>query len=377
MCKRIMTEKIKQHTARKRTVLYLVHRSLNAKMDVLNDFELPVYYHGILKEHYIVRNSAALFDTSHLDELRITGDKAAIDLENILTCRVGDMKIGQCRLAYICNEVGGTIDNPLLFRIAVNKFFMVVNCAVKPLVFNWIKEHVSEGTSVTDISHITAKIDLQGPKSPLILSKLIGPTMKNLDYCHFVYDYYEATKILISRTGYTGEIGYEIFCPHDIAVDLWHDCMSLGARPAGFGCLDILRIEMGIPAYGHEIIPNRIPANTAFFQAISPNKKCIGYSIINNPEIVTSKLVGLLFENRQKAEQGDLVMSHATKEVIGTITSSIYSPLVQSAIALGYVKNDYVNPETELIVKTKKNKFKAQVIELPFYKKTNYKSTVA
>ena len=174
---------------------------------------MPIQYGGIIKEHTATREKAALFDTCHMGKIRISGDDACADLDNILTCNVASLKVGQCRYGFICNENGGVIDDQITYRIAENKFIVVANASTQTTDLQWIKEHSSPETTVTDISDITAKIDLQGPHSLSIINKLLDSPIEDLNYFHFTYRYYENTKLLVSRTGYTGEIGFEVFCP--------------------------------------------------------------------------------------------------------------------------------------------------------------------
>jgi aminomethyltransferase len=352
----------------KKTVLYYTHRSLSAKMAPFGGFDLPIQYEGILKEHATTREHASIFDTCHMEEFRFSGSNACADLEKILTCSVSTMKVGQCRYGFICNDQGGVIDDQILYRFAENKFFMVVNAATGEGDFQWIKEHITGNTVVTNISDITAKIDLQGPESLRILNQLIEEKIGDMKYYHFEHSYYKSATLLISRTGYTGELGFELYLPHDLAVSLWADLTACGAKPAGLGCRDTLRLEMGYPLYGHELGPDINPAQTTLTSAIATDKNFIGSAIVLDPAFAPRKLVGIILEDRRTTRSGDEIIS-PDHEKIGVVTSGSFSPSLQVAIALAYVKKEYATPGISLWVETKRQKIKATITELPFYNK--------
>ncbi len=354
----------------KKTVLYSTHLSLNARMDTVGGFIMPIQYSGIIKEHNATRQSVSIFDTCHLGKIRISGENACTDLEHILTCSVDSLAVGQCRYGFMCNEQGGMIDDLIIYRIAENKFILVVNSSEQHTDFEWVRKHSSENTAITDISDITAKIDLQGPKSPPVLNKLLDESITDLPYFHFTYRYYRNTKLLISRTGFTGELGFEIFCPHDIARSLWKACVNSGVTPAGLECRNTLRLEMGYPLYGHEIDDTHNPVETGYSCAIARDKTFIGSDHIPDEIVVPTKLVGITLSGIQTARHGDGILSEDKKN-IGTVTSGSYSPSLEKAIALGYVRKEFSRPGTEIIISAHKKKMKASVSELPFYKEAS------
>lgn len=360
----------------KKTVLYLIHRSLSAKMAPFGGFDMPIQYEGIIKEHMTTRQHVSIFDTCHMGEFRISGDNAAADLENILTCKVSSMNVGQCRYGFICNARGGVIDDQVLYRLADNKFFMVVNAGTQQEDFAWLQSHASGDTVVTNVSDITAKIDIQGPESAKILQNVLEEKIDNMKYYWFKYNYYKNTKILVSRTGYTGELGFELYIPHDLAITLWNDLSALGAKPAGLGCRDTLRLEMGFPLYGNELSADKNPAETGFANAIAQDKKFIGSDVILNPEHIRNNLVGIILSDRRACRNGDSIYSR-DHEKVGVVTSGSFSPSLQVAIALAYVKKEYATPDIELLVDTKRQKVPATVTKLPFYKKGTCRELLA
>lgn len=365
-----------EYQKQKQTVLYETHLSSGAKMAPFGGFLMPIQYEGIIKEHTTTREAVSIFDTCHMGEIRISGEHALQDLENLLTCAVGTMKIGQCRYGFLCNENGGVLDDQIVYRISESKFLMIVNAGTLENDYQWVCDHVSKDTHVTNVSDVTAKIDIQGPDSPPITNKILDQKIDDLKYYFFKYAYYKDTKVLVSRTGYTGEMGFEIYCPTDVAVSLWNDCLELGAKPAGLGCRDTLRLEMGFPLYGHELDLKRNPAEAGFKFAISSKKKFIGSEAILNPEHVQSRMVGMTVEGKRSARKDNPILSNDNKE-IGIVTSGSFAPSLGHAIAMGYVQKEYAEPGTEINIDLGKQTVKATITELPFYKNATGRDEIA
>jgi aminomethyltransferase len=337
----------------------------------IGGYEIPFEYEGIYEEHLTTRDRASIFDSCFMGEFRITGETVCDDLEKLFTCNISSLRENQCKYTFICNKEGGVIDICVIYRITRDKFLLVVNAENKNKVLEWIMKHKSEKTIITDISEITSKLDLQGPESINILTKIVKNSFKDFDYCSFRYDYYKSTKILISRTGYTGEIGFEIFCPHDIALSLWNDLILLGAKPAGFGCLNTLRIEMGFPLYGHELDTERVAFETGYKHLFDFTKIFFG----SDRQFQKSILSGIIIDDSTNVLKGDTILTDNNHSV-GVITSACFSPCLQEHIALSYVLRNYANPGAKLIVSTKKKKLNGTVSKLPFYKKATFKNQI-
>ncbi|MBD3316375.1 MAG: glycine cleavage system aminomethyltransferase GcvT, partial [Chitinivibrionales bacterium] len=355
------------HEAQCRTVLYDLHIALDAKMTSFGGFLMPLHYQGILKEHRAVRDAAGVFDTCHMGEFRIGGPKAVADLENLLSSSVATMAIGQCRYGFICNEQGGTIDDQVLYRLAEEEFMMVVNASTRKRDFDWLKAHVSEGTTTEDISERTAKIDLQGPSSPVIMAKLTDESIEDMKFYRWRRSHFRDRPILMSRTGYTGEVGFEIYCDNDLAPAIWNECIKGGATPAGLGARDTLRLEMGMPLYGHELNANRNPAETGFGRAISTDKRFIGSEKILAPTHRPELLVGIALNGKRSARSGDVV-NDKTGIKIGTVTSGSFSPSLERGIALAYVDKGRAAIGTLVNIDNGRRELPGSVVELPFYK---------
>jgi aminomethyltransferase len=329
-------------------------------------YVMPIQYSSIISEHKSTRERAALFDTCHMGEFIFRGSTAVEDLEYILSCPVSSMKIGQCRYGFLCNETGGVIDDQILYRTGENEFFMVVNASTELTDFEWITSHLSSGTSAENISHKTAKIDLQGPGAPRICEQLAEEPLRGLKYYHFSYNRYRGEKLLVSRTGYTGEIGFEFYGAPECISRLWDDCIAAGAVPAGLGARDTLRLEMGFPLYGHELDTETNAAWSGFTRALG-DKRFIGAEAIKNGAGTPLTLAAFLLEGRRTAHPGNMVTT-LTGEQIGRVTSGSFAPSLERAIALGYIASDKAGPGTELLLQTDRGARAATVTTAPFYR---------
>lgn len=351
-----------------KTALYNEHISLNAKMAPFGGFDMPIQYFGIIKEHEATRKSAAIFDTCHMGEFEVEGENAVEDLEKILSCPIADIEIGQCRYGFICNESGGVIDDQITYRISESKFFIVVNAGTQNSDFDWFKKHLSSSTKITNLSEKLAKIDIQGPDSVKITEKVLDETITDLKFYRFKNNSYKGKEIIVSRTGYTGEMGFEVYLPVELATELWNEAISLGATPAGLGCRDTLRLEMGFPLYGHELNENRNPAESGFTRAIGSEKKFIGSNIVLDDSKSKMKLCGLVLEGRQSAREENKVWKNDKGEEIGIVTSGSFSPSLQKAIAFAYINKDLCKIGNTVYVFNGRKALKASISEVPFYK---------
>jgi len=350
-----------------KTILHAEHLALGAKMAPFGGFDMPIQYEGIIAEHKATRNAVTIFDTCHMGEFRFSGPQACADLEGIVSSPVGSMAVGQCRYGFLCNPEGGVIDDEIIYRMGDDEFFMVVNAGTRVNDFAWIRSHLSEGTSAEDVSESTAKLDIQGPESAKLVQDLLAESLAGLKFYRFTHNRYREESVLVSRTGYTGEIGFEIYCPLELAVELWREALEKGARPAGLGARDTLRLEMGFPLYGHELNEQRNAAESGFTRAIATDKTYIGSNAVLDQAKVTNSLVGLELEGRRAARQGDLIRDESGVDV-GVVTSGSFSPSLGMSIALGYVPKTHAQVGTHVAVTTARGELTATVSSRPFYK---------
>jgi aminomethyltransferase len=352
----------------KKTILYNEHVALGAKMAPFGGYEMPIQYSGILAEHKAARETAVIFDTCHMGEFRVSGANAVSDLEAVLSCPVAALKIGQCRYGFLCNEKGGVVDDQIVYRIAEKEFFMVVNAATEPFDYAWIRQHLSAGTRIENISAQTAKLDLQGPGSAKIMRKLMAEPIDGMKYYTWAKNRYKNIEVLVSRTGYTGEIGFEIYCSNDLGRAFWNDSLNLGVLPAGLGARDTLRLEMGYPLYGHELDDCTNAAESNFARAIDAGKKFIGSGVVLDPAQKRRQLVGIQLQGRRSARHGDAIIDK-NGTAAGAVTSGSFSPSLGYAVAFGYVSLQMSAVGNQLRIRTDRQELAGTIVDLPFYKK--------
>lgn len=346
------------------TCLHDLHLSLGARMAPFGGWDMPIQYTGILREHEATRTGATLFDTCHMGEFRTEGPGALNDLEKLVTCDIGTLKVGQCRYGLLCNEAGGVLDDLLVYRLAAAAFMIVVNASTQDADFEWIRSRLSHGTTIRNLVGTIAKIDLQGPASPRILASLTQG-LTDPGFYRFTHVQYRNRETLVSRTGYTGEIGFEVYTVPEEAAGFWKAAMDLGAVPAGLGARDTLRLEMGMPLYGHELSVDRNAAESGFSRAISTGKSFIGASAVRDPALSPQRLCGIEMVGRRAARNGDRV--EVGGRLGGVVTSGSFGPSVGKAVALAYVNREYAAPGTGVSIITERGTLEGRVVPLPFY----------
>ncbi len=351
----------------KKTPLYEKHIVLGARMAPFGGYIMPIQYRSILHEHERTRHGATVFDTCHMGEFSIHGQAAAADLERILSCPVASLTTGRCRYGLICNEKGGVIDDQILYRTGESEFLMVVNAGTQSADFDWITRNLSEGTGIRNISEEMGKIDLQGPLSPRICAGLFEESIRGLKYYHFMINRYRGEKVLLSRTGYTGETGFEFYGPPDLIVSVWDACIAAGAEPAGLGARDTLRLEMGYPLYGHELDPQTNASWAGLSRAIGDKRFIGSHELKADRSGPSYRLSAIEMEGRRTAHQGDPVRVEGGRTP-GRITSGSYSPSLGRAIALGYLPFGEHHAGNRVVISTDRGDLSGTVTTLPFYR---------
>jgi aminomethyltransferase len=350
----------------KRTVLFERHRQLGARLAPFGGYMMPIQYSGILAEHKAVRRAAAVFDTCHMGEFRISGKTALADLETLVSCDLSALVPGRCRYGLMCNTDGGVLDDLLVYRLNEADFMLVVNAGTQDADYAWITEHVSEGTILRNISSSTAKVDIQGPLAPAIVRSLLDAPIDDLKFYEFQQNAYRGQSVLVSRTGYTGEVGFEIYSDPSLAVEFWDASIRKGSVPAGLGARDTLRLEAGLPLYGHELTKDRNAAAAGFGPFISRTKEFIGSAAIRRSPGPEERLVGLAFEGRQAAREGNRILSQKGADV-GAVTSGSYAPSLGHAVALGYVRSEFTGEGTPITVAAHRG-LSGTIVNPPFFR---------
>ncbi len=351
----------------KKTPLHRQHLELGARMGEFGGWDMPIQYAGILEEHAHTRSNASVFDICHMGEFELSGATALQDLEKLLTCAVHSMAVGQVRYGFLLDDDGGTIDDLTVYRLEVDRFMLVVNAGTAEKDADWIQGRISGSTVFNDLSADMAKLDVQGPKSREVLEDVFGCLLPELGYFRFK-EFQALESCVLSRTGYTGEWGYEIYLPNAAAAGLWDKIVAHElCAPGGLGARDTLRLEMGYPLYGHELSSARTPVATSRGMFINMDKEFIGKENVaadlDDPEIL---LVGLQFANKRAAREGDKLYYEDIE--IGVVTSGSLAPSLGVAVAMAFVEPEFADFGRALDVEIRGKRFSAEVVDLPFYK---------
>lgn len=359
----------------KKTPLYEEHVRLNARMVPFGGWEMPVQYEGIIAEYEQTRKRAAIFDISHMGEFIVHGDARETGLDEIVTQSLVDLPVKASRYGVMLNDRGGVIDDLIVFRLEEKKWFIVVNGATTQKDSEHFRTHLNDPSCFEDVSLKIGKIDIQGPLSRDVLKKIV-PDIKKLEY--FQFDFFDllGENVLISRTGYTGELGYEIFYPWDKTTDLWKTFLKdERVKPAGLGARDVLRLEMGYSLYGHELEEHISPLEAGLGRFVDLNKKFIGKEALEKQKIsgIKRKIIGFCSESRRSPREGHSIYSK-DEQAIGQVTSGTFSPSLNTGIGLGFVKSELAVKGEKIYFGQDKNKISATITEKIFYKNGSVKT---
>lgn len=365
----------------KRTPLYANHIKLNAKMVGFGGWEMPIQYEGILAEHQQTRQSATIFDTCHMGEFVIKGDATQTGLDRLVSMKIIDMPVNSCRYGLLLNERGTALDDLIVFRVAKEEWFIVVNGATTDKDAEHFRNNLKQRSSFEDISTKTGKIDVQGPKSREVLAEL-GFDVDAMEYYHFNHFEWKGHSLLISRTGYTGELGYEIYCPWELTPQILElllkpACRQAGSqrvKPAGLGARDILRLEVGYPLYGHELSEEVTPLEAGLKRFVDFEKDFIGKEALLKQQAagVAKSLIGLISENRRAPRQDQSIYTE-DERMIGAVTSGTFSPMLQKGIALAFVEKTSAVAGQKIYFGDDKSKNFAMISPKMFYKQGSLK----
>lgn len=352
-----------------KTPLHDEHLALKARMVPFGGWEMPVQYDGIIKEHNHTRRAVSIFDISHMGEFILEGDCVESGLDAIVTMPLTDLFVGCCRYGCILNERGGVVDDLIIFRMGEHKWFIVVNGATTDKDKKHFQKHLKKTAVFEDVSSQTGKIDIQGPLSLKVLSSFVADIGK-LDY--YTCDYFDllGERVLISRTGYTGELGYEIYFPWDKTRDLWNVLIDHDqVKPAGLGARDVLRIEMGYSLYGHELREDISPLESGLNRFVSFEKDFIGKEALlkQKKEGLKQKIVGIASENRRAPRQDQKIYKE-TGEEIGVVTSGTFSPSLNKGIGLGFVGTQHAHQGAMILFGDPKSKNAGNISARTFFK---------
>ncbi len=344
------------------------HRALNALMAPFGGWDMPIQYEGIIAEHSWCRNQAALFDICHMGEFIFQGDFEAGGLEDVFTFSVKTIPQGRSRYGFLLNEQGGIIDDLIVFRLAEDKVMIVVNAATAPKDFAAIKGRL-KGGAFTDITAATGKLDLQGPLSRYVMVELFGEEVATLPYFKFITMNILGVEAIVSRTGYTGELGYEIFIPAEKVCELW-DLLLQDERvkPAGLGARDVLRLEVGYSLYGSDIDEETTPLEAGLESFVNFDKNFVGKEALLRlkEQGVPRKKVAFEVNGRRSPRHHYEICFEG--ETVGNVTSGVFSPMLGKGIGIGFIKPELTSIGTPLTIRHERVSMEATICELPFFR---------
>lgn len=365
----------------KRTPLYSEHLRLNGKMVEFAGWEMPVQYSGVVQEHQAVRERVGIFDVSHMGEIWVVGPQAEEALEYLTCNRVGALYDGKAQYSALLNEDGGVIDDIIVYRFSNERYLLCVNASNADRDYAWLVAKNPTGAVITNASADFGQIALQGPRAIDLLAPLVREVdVAALKSFHFVEAEILNTRVIIAKTGYTGEDGVEIFIKSERVADVWRLLLEhgepLGILPCGLGARDSLRLEAALPLHGHELSPDVSALESGLGWIVKFDKGgFLGRDILSAEQGagIRRKLVGLALIDPGIARQGDrVVVAHANGGAsieVGVVTSGTKTPTVQRAIALALVDSVYTAVGERLSCVVRGREIAAEVVALPFYKR--------
>lgn len=349
-----------------------VHEALGAKMIAFGGWWMPLQYSSILEEHRTTRTNVGLFDLSHMGEIAVRGEEATAFLQRLLTNDIARLRDGQALYSPMCLETGGTVDDVVVYRFHAQLYWVVVNAANTAKDLQWIRVHTTKNVEIDDLSESTALLAVQGPASRRLLSALTDAPLEALAYYAFLPSAsVGGISVVLARTGYTGEIGYELFCRAEEAIALWNRLYEVvreaGGTPVGLGARDTLRLEMRYPLYGNELDEKTTPLEAGLSWAVAFDKgEFLGREALLRQRIegVPRRLVGFRMETKGVAREHYPVL-HESK-LVGTVTSGAPSPTLGVNIGLAYVKPSLGRVGTRIEVEIRGRLHPAIVVKTPF-----------
>lgn len=343
------------------------HVSAGGRMVDFAGWLLPIQYESMLGEHRHCRTATGLFDTCHMGQFRITGATAAAELSRALSQNAETLPVGRGKYGFLLNDTGGVIDDTVLLRLAADDFLLVVNAGPAAGDAEVMRRRLSKAKLTIQTGW--GKLDVQGPTSRATLQPLVKADLSSLPYFGGCKTGVNGVECILARSGYTGELGYEVFMPADALPALWDALLKHpDVKPAGLGARDSLRLEMGYPLYGHELSLDINPLEAGLANYIDPFGPYVGAEALRkiSQACPARALVALQSKERRPFRTGDEIM--ADGKPIGTITSGVFSPSLEVAIGMGFVPANFAGAGTELTIKTARADIPATVVEKPFYK---------
>ncbi len=364
----------------KKTPLNEVHRELGGKMVDFGGWDMPVQYKaGVIGEHMATRTTCGLFDVSHMGEIWVEGEDAIKFVNRLTTNDVTKLVDGQAHYSALTNENGGVVDDLLVYRFDQDKLLLVVNAGTTEKDWDWITSHTQdENITLTNASKDYCQIAIQGPKALEIAQKLTDTKLDEIKYYHFTVGKFDGVDAIISRTGYTGEDGFEIYAAADKAADLWNKILETGnygaengILPCGLAARNTLRLESAMSLYGHELGDDISPleAGLGWICKLKKDSDFIGKDVLikQKEQGLDRKLVG--FEVKDKGIARDEMPVIIDGEKLGVVTSGSPAPFLKKNIGLAFVPTEFANVGQEIKIEVRGKQLAAEIVPIPFYKR--------
>ena len=351
----------------KRTCLYDKHVALGALISPFGGFDMPIQYSNITDEHQAVRQHCGVFDVSHMGEVLVSGTDAERYVNHIFTNNVEGLAVGKILYGMMCYENGGVVDDLLVYKMADDRFFLVINAANIDKDWAWIQLQ-AEGFNVTldNQSDYYGQLAVQGPEAERIMEEILNLPCSELTF----YTFKTMGDVIVSRTGYTGEDGFEIYATPDYINQCWDKLMAAGVTPCGLGCRDTLRFEVGLPLYGDELSAEITPIMAGLGMFVKLDKEeFVGRDALakQKAEGVALKLVGIELQDKAIPRHGYTVMKDG--QPIGTVTTGYHTISIDKSVCMALIDSQYAPLGTELEVQIRKKVFPGTVVKKRFYDK--------
>ncbi len=342
-----------------RTPLYERHVSLGARMVPFAGWEMPVQYEGVIPEHHAVREDCGVFDVSHMGELEVEGPKARELLQSLLSNDLDRLEVGGAQYTLLTNEQGGIVDDLIVYRLEGGRYFLVVNASNREADYEWLKDRERPGSDVRDVSDRYGLLAVQGPRSLERLGLDEAPAFT------FAMGEIDGIECMVNRTGYTGETGVELMVMNEDAESLWDAVLERGAKPAGLGARDTLRLEVCYPLHGNDIGPETDAISAGLGWVCALDKDFTGVEELRRikAEGPVRKLVAFVMQDPGVPRQGMAIAEG------GEVTSGSHSPMLDKGIGMGYVATEHSEPGTSLTIDVRGRERRAEVVKKPIYEK--------
>lgn len=352
-----------------RTPLYEKQLEIKCKMVPFAGWEMPIQFDGILAEHGYCRNDVALFDTSHMGEFFFKGDIKTSGINEATSINIDALNIGKCKYGFLLNEEGGVIDDLIIYRQGVEELMIVVNASRAALDFKTITSRLKSGT-LDDRSKETAKLDIQGPNSKKILQKYFDDVnLDDLGFFSFVQTTIFGEDCLLSRTGYTGELGFELYIDGETSVKIWDALINDGVKPAGLGARDALRLEMGYSLYGNDLTEEITPLEANLGMFVNLKREYAGKTALEKQKENGLKRLLIPFKTTSRRSARKDFEVYQDDKKIGFVTSAAFSPTLNVGIGLAMIDVDGFDSEKSFELRDARGSIEANRASLPFITK--------